>query len=102
MGRPQATVAAPGARCAGRDAPHPRAPSPSQPELGFGVRVVLAFVRAYPRKSLLVLVALVVAGVVEGVSLTALLPALSVAIDPEQADATGHSGFAVERLRAIG
>jgi len=66
------------------------------------VRVVLAFVRAYPGKSLLVLTALVVAGIVEGVSLTALLPALSVAIDPEQALATGVSGFAAEQLHRIG
>jgi ATP-binding cassette subfamily C protein len=66
------------------------------------VRVILAFVRAYPRKSLLVLGALVVAGIVEGVSLTALLPALSVAIDPEQARAAGMSGFVVDQLRAVG
>ena len=66
------------------------------------MRVILAFVRAYPRKSLLVLGALVVAGIVEGLSLTALLPALSVAIDPEQARAAGVSGFVADQLRAIG
>jgi ATP-binding cassette subfamily C protein len=66
------------------------------------MRAVLAFVRSYPRRSLLVLAALVVGGFVEGVSLSALLPAMSVAIDPEHAKTKGVSGFVVTQLHRVG
>lgn len=45
------------------------------------MRVMIKFVKAYPRHSLMMLLALVMAGVVEGVGLTALLPLLQKSID---------------------
>jgi ATP-binding cassette subfamily C protein len=66
------------------------------------MRAVLAFVRAYPWQSLGVLVALVVAGLVEGVSLTALLPALSATLESGGVEGSGQSGAAVDLLRRIG
>jgi len=47
------------------------------------MRVLLRFVRAYPWHSLGVLAALLAAGAVEGISLTALLPILSLAVAPQ-------------------
>ncbi len=44
------------------------------------MRVLRAFIRSYPRQSAAVLVALLVAGTVEGASLTALLPMLAIAM----------------------
>jgi ATP-binding cassette, subfamily C, bacterial len=66
------------------------------------MRAILAFVRAYPRRSALVLVALFVAGTLEGMSLTALLPALSVAVQGDGQQPGGLSGFAVEFLGQFG
>jgi sialic acid synthase SpsE len=43
------------------------------------MRVLLAFLLAYPRRSLILLVALLVAGIAEGLSLSAILPLLSIA-----------------------
>jgi ATP-binding cassette subfamily C protein len=64
------------------------------------MRVLLRFVRAYPWHSLGVLAALLAAGAVEGISLTALLPILSLAVAPqsgggEVADAAQGSGRVV-------
>src|SRR5215468_10826440 len=66
------------------------------------MRAVIAFIRAYPRRSLIVLVALVVAGTLEGVSMTALLPVLSVALDHGTTDENGVSGIAMKLVRGIG
>lgn len=66
------------------------------------MRAVFAFVRAYPWQSLGVLVALVVAGLVEGVSLTALLPMLTVALERESGAASEQSGFAVSLMQRFG
>ena len=66
------------------------------------MRAVLAFIRAYPRRSLLVLTALVIAGTLEGISMTALLPVLSVALEHNSADANGVGGVALTLLRSIG
>jgi ATP-binding cassette subfamily C protein len=54
------------------------------------MRVLIRFVRAYPWHSLGVLAALLAAGAVEGISLTALLPILSIAVTP--ADGSGTAG----------
>jgi ATP-binding cassette subfamily C protein len=64
------------------------------------MKVVRAFLRAYPGESIVVLLAMLVAGTVEGVSLTALLPAFSAAIEPGQTKGVG--GFAVKLLHRIG
>ena len=66
------------------------------------MRVVLAFARTYPRQTLAVLLALSVAGAVEGVSLTALLPALSAATRDGAAPETGVGGLVVQGLRRLG
>jgi len=66
------------------------------------MRAVRAFVRAYPWQSALVLCSLVASSLVEGLSLTALLPALSAAIDREAGKTSGMGGFAVEVLHRIG
>ena len=66
------------------------------------MRAVIAFVRAYPWQSLGVLVALFVAGMVEGVSLTALLPMLSAALEREGGATSQAGGVAVEMMRRFG
>ena len=67
------------------------------------MRAILAFIRAYPGQTAVVLASLFLAGMVEGMSLTALLPAISVAFDRDQGrSAGGASGVAVEALRHLG
>lgn len=63
------------------------------------MRAILAFLRAYPRQSALVLAALVVAGTLEGISMTALLPVFTLALQQGPADASGVGGIA---LRVLG
>ena len=46
------------------------------------MHLLIKFARAYPRQSLLTLLALILAGVVEGIGMTALLPLLQAAINP--------------------
>ncbi|MCC7410365.1 MAG: ABC transporter ATP-binding protein [Gammaproteobacteria bacterium] len=53
------------------------------------MRMLLAFARCYPAHSVATLVALLVAGLMEGVGLSTLLPILSVAIGGEPGTATG-------------
>ena len=53
------------------------------------------FARAYPRHTLTMLVALLFAGVVEGISLTALLPMLTIAVNGTAGDAGKGIGGAV-------
>lgn len=66
------------------------------------MRVVFSFIRAYPKQTAMVLVALIVAGVVEGFSMTALLPMISLAIDREQGSPSAASGVAVAWLARLG
>jgi ATP-binding cassette, subfamily C, bacterial len=66
------------------------------------MRAVLAFIRAYPRRSILVLTALVVAGTLEGISMTALLPVLSVALERDSAGTGRVGGVALTLLGWIG
>jgi ATP-binding cassette subfamily C protein len=63
------------------------------------MRAILAFLRAYPRQSALVLAALFVAGTLEGISMTALLPVFTLALQQGPADASGVGGIA---LRVLG
>jgi len=66
------------------------------------MRAVFAFIRAYPGQSVGVLLALIVAGLVEGVSLTALLPALSAALDGGSGGTSEKGSAAVDLLRRFG
>lgn len=66
------------------------------------MRAVLAFIRAYPGQSVGVLFALIVAGLVEGVSLTALLPALSAALDGGVGGTSEKGSAAVDLLHRFG
>ncbi len=47
--------------------------------------LIIKFARSYPRQSLLTLLALILAGIVEGIGMTALLPLLQTAINPTPA-----------------
>jgi len=69
------------------------------------MRVLIIFIRAHPWRSLSVLVALVVAGLAEGIGLTALLPVLTIAFGREsgQADpAHGVGRHVVNALEQLG
>ncbi|GIW42604.1 MAG: ABC transporter permease [Candidatus Binatia bacterium] len=61
------------------------------------MKLVAAFVRRYPGRSLLTLLCLLLAGVAEGVGLTSLLPVVSLASEGEGA----HSGLAAEVVRYL-
>lgn len=71
------------------------------------MRLLLTFARAYPRASLFLVVALVLAGVAEGIGLTTLLPLLSTVVDvgtggSGELDPTGSGRVVVEALGAVG
>lgn len=72
------------------------------------MQLILKFARAYPRHSLTMLLAMILSGVVEGVSLTALLPLLQTAINSPANPAAGampttaKSGLVGAALTAIG
>jgi len=64
------------------------------------MRTLLTYIMVFPRRSAFVMVALLAAGVAEGLSLTALLPLLSIAVGD-----TGESGigqFMMQALQKIG
>ena len=63
------------------------------------MKFLIHIMRAYPARTLITLAALLVAGIVAGVSLTALLPVLNLATDPQTA---GDDNVLVRALRAIG
>lgn len=65
------------------------------------MRTLYTYIMVFPRRSALVLLALLVAGVAEGLSLTALLPLLSIAVG-ESSDDSGIGQFMEEALRNIG
>ena len=64
------------------------------------MRILVAFGRAYPARTLLMMLSLVLAGVAEGVGLTTLLPMVSVALG-EKSD-SGLAGNVVGALHAVG
>ncbi len=64
------------------------------------MRTLLAFILAYPQRSSIMLAALLVAGLAEGLSLTTLLPLLST-VGGESAE-SGVGAYIVQNLRAIG
>jgi ATP-binding cassette, subfamily C, bacterial len=65
---------------------------------------MLHFARAYPRQTMAMLLALFLAGVVEGLSLTALLPMLNIAVGegPGGASGSGIGETATSALRFLG
>jgi ATP-binding cassette subfamily C protein len=67
------------------------------------MRTLFTYIMVFPQRSAFVLIALLIAGVAEGLSLTALLPLLSIAVgESEGAGDTGISKFMVEMLQNIG
>ncbi|WP_349616329.1 ABC transporter ATP-binding protein [Azotobacter salinestris] len=60
------------------------------------MRILLAFGRSYPARTLLMLVSLLLAGLAEGIGLTTLLPLLSVALGDET-----HSAFSLEVIALL-
>lgn len=64
------------------------------------MRILVAFGRAYPARTLLMMLSLVLAGIAEGVGLTTLLPMVSVALG-EKSD-SGLAGNVVGALHAVG
>ena len=64
------------------------------------MRMLFAFGRAYPTRTALMLVSLLLAGLAEGVGLTTLLPLLSITLGDQT-----HSGFSlkvIDALHAVG
>ena len=55
------------------------------------MRTLLAFILAYPRRSVVMLLALLVAGIAEGLSLTTLLPLLATAMGGDTASGVGKT-----------
>ncbi|MDF1530430.1 MAG: ABC transporter ATP-binding protein, partial [Sedimenticola sp.] len=72
------------------------------------MRLMIKFARSYPRQSLVMLTALIVAGVVEGIGLTALLPLLQKAINlpkgpsASPASSSGVDSFITAAMSSLG
>ena len=62
--------------------------------------MILELIRAYPRRSILMLAAMLLAGVAEGLGLTTLLPLLTTAVDGGEPSGPGR--LVTESLQAIG
>lgn len=62
--------------------------------------MIIALLRIYPRRSALMLLALIIAGIAEGFSLSALLPLLSIANGEPVGDGAGR--FVVDGFAAVG
>ncbi|WP_258197812.1 ABC transporter ATP-binding protein [Pseudomonas capeferrum] len=60
------------------------------------MRIILAFGKSYPARTILMLLSLVIAGVVEGISLTTMLPLVSVMLGD-----SGHSGAVVDQVASV-
>ncbi|SFK48885.1 ATP-binding cassette, subfamily C [Nitrosomonas aestuarii] len=65
------------------------------------MRTLITYIMVFPRRSAFVILALLVAGVAEGLSLTALLPLLSIAVGESSGD-SGIGQFMEDALRKIG
>ena len=67
------------------------------------MRLMLFFVRAYPRHTIFMLLAQLMAGIMEGVSLTALLPMLNIAVGGNSGKfGAGAGKFIIKFLLSIG
>lgn len=60
------------------------------------MRIILAFGKSYPLRTIMMLLGLVVAGVVEGVSLTTMLPLVSVVLGD-----SGHSSIVASHVASV-
>jgi ATP-binding cassette subfamily C protein len=66
------------------------------------MRVIKEFARRYPRETAIALAALLLAGVFQGISFTAILPALDVAMASEEGGPADDGRFIVQVMRGIG
>lgn len=67
------------------------------------MRTLFTYIMVFPRRSIFVLVALLIAGIAEGLSLTALLPLISIAVgDSGGASDSGIGKFMEKSLQDIG
>jgi len=66
------------------------------------VRLMVDVARAYPARTLVTLFALLLAGIVQGLSLSALLPMLQVALDPQTSGSALSDSPIVSFLRDVG
>ncbi|MDE2388603.1 MAG: ABC transporter ATP-binding protein, partial [Betaproteobacteria bacterium] len=67
------------------------------------MRTLFTYIMVFPQRSAFVLVALLIAGIAEGLSLTALLPLISIAVgDIGESDNSGIGQFMEKALRDIG
>ena len=67
------------------------------------MRTLFTYIMVFPRRSAFVLVALLIAGIAEGLSLTALLPLLSIAVgDSGESGDSGIGKFMEKALQDIG
>ncbi|MBA3755722.1 MAG: ABC transporter ATP-binding protein, partial [Nitrosomonas sp.] len=67
------------------------------------MRTLFTYIMVFPRRSAFVLVALLIAGIAEGLSLTALLPLLSIAMgDSSESSNSGIGKFMEKMLQNMG
>jgi len=67
------------------------------------MRTLFTYIMVFPQRSAFVLVALLIAGIAEGLSLTALLPLISIAVgDAAGSNSSGIGQFMEQALRDIG
>jgi ATP-binding cassette subfamily C protein len=67
------------------------------------MRLVLVFARAYPGRTALMLVCMLLAGVAEGIGISAVLPLIGVAAGPAAGDGAGRvGGFVTAAIRSVG
>ena len=66
------------------------------------MRTLFTYIMVFPQRSAFVLVALLIAGIAEGLSLTALLPLISIAVGDAGSNDSGIGQFMEKALRDIG
>lgn len=66
------------------------------------MRTLFTYIMVFPRRSAFVLVALLIAGIAEGLSLTALLPLISIAVGDAGSNDSGIGQFMEKALQDIG
>ncbi|MBV6448187.1 ABC transporter ATP-binding protein [Nitrosomonas sp.] len=66
------------------------------------MRTLFTYIMVFPQRSAFVLVALLIAGIAEGLSLTALLPLISIAVGDAGSNDSGIGQFMEKALRNIG
>ena len=66
------------------------------------MRTLFTYIMVFPRRSAFVLIALLIAGIAEGLSLTALLPLISIAVGDAGSNDSGIGKFMEKTLQDIG